>query len=87
MQLTDQQVIELFSRLASIEQQLKAGPAACQLHREQIKALGERVDGIEDQLGKVETVIGKKELLVALFGAIGIGFGFMVKYLWVRLNG
>ena len=86
MELTNEQVIELFGRLARIEAKLEQAPPACAIHTEQITGLVRRVDDIEDQLGKVETVIGKKELLVALFGAIGIGFGFFIKYLWARLS-
>lgn len=85
MELTDQQVIDLFGRLGRIEAKLEATPANCPVHAEQIRAIDGRLSEVEHQIGKVETVIGKKELLVALFGAIGIGLGFFVKYLWTRL--
>jgi len=85
MELTDQQVIDLFTRLGRIEEKLESGPINCPLHAEHIRVLGLRVDDLEEQVGKVETVIGRKELLVAMFGAIGIGFSFMVKYLWARI--
>lgn len=81
MELSDQQVIELFSRLARIEAQLGTAPASCAVHSEQIRELGARVDDIELQVGKVETVIGRKELIVAAFGALGVGVGFAIKYL------
>ena len=81
MELTDQQVIDLFTELGEIKAQLAAGPTQCAVHSEQIRALTKAVEAHDAKLAAVQTVIGKKELIVAAFGALGFGIAWALKAL------
>lgn len=86
MELTNDQVISLFTRLGGIEARLGGiedkletpGPS-CAVHTTQIQALSDDMKEVKDKLSRVQTVIGKKELIVAAFGAIGFGIAWALK--------
>lgn len=86
MEFNEQDIKDILAGLADIKERLvrmetiQGQPSpACALHSERIEALGRRMDKAEEKLSHVQTVIGKKELIVAAFGAIGVGLGFAIK--------
>lgn len=85
MQLSEQQVIDLFTKLGEINAKLDAGPIDCPVHAERIATLMNRMEKAESKLSAVQTVIGKKEVIVAAFGALGFGMMWALKALaaWV----
>lgn len=85
MELSDQQVMDLFRELGDIKARLGDGPLKCPVHEVEIVDLKKDVREIKDKLGAVQTVIGKKELIVACFGALGFGFAWFVRYLWTKV--
>ncbi len=87
MQLSEQQVMDLFRELGEIKARIDAGPAECRVHSEQIKNIVERVEKAEEKLDRVQTVIGKKELIVAAFGALGFGIAWAFKAMVAMLKG
>lgn len=62
-----------------------AGLPSCALHYMEVQGVVADVAELKKQIAEVHTVIGKKELLVASFSALGLGFAFFVKFLWGRL--
>lgn len=81
MQLSEQQVIDLFTKLGEINAKLDAGPVDCPVHAERIATLVMRMEKAEAKLSAVQTVIGKKELIVGAFGALGFGAMWALKAL------
>lgn len=85
MELSDQQVMDLFRELGEIKARIGDGPLKCPVHEVEIVDLKKDVREIKEKLGAVQTVIGKKELIVAAFGALGFGMMWALKALaaWV----
>jgi hypothetical protein len=85
VQLSEQQVIDLFTKIGEINTKLDAGPINCPVHAERIAVLMARMEKAEGKLSAVQTVIGKKELIVVAFGALGFGMLWALKVLaaWV----
>lgn len=85
MELSDQQVMDLFRELGEIKARIGDGPLKCPVHEVEIVDLKKDVREIKEKLGAVQTVIGKKELIVAAFGALGFGMTWALKALaaWV----
>ena len=82
MELSNEQVIDLFDRLGRIEQQLEtfaaSGPT-CAVHSEQIKDVTRRLEIVEGQQGK-------QNLIAMTLGAIGAAIVLAVKYIAVRTS-
>ena len=77
MELTNEQVIDLFERLGSIEAKIEslAKPgAACTAH-------GGRLDRIEKDLELVKNQQGKQNLIAVTLGAIGASIVLAIKFL------
>lgn len=92
--MDDQSII--LQKLAALETDLRLlredvselkerGIPSCAVHYLEVQQATKRLDTLEGRVGKAEVAIGKKELLMTLFAAIGVGFGFFVKYLWGKL--
>jgi hypothetical protein len=82
MELSNEQVIDLFDRLGRIEQQLETiGTSGqnCAVHSEQIKDMTRRLEIVEGQQGK-------QNLIAVTLGAIGAAIVLAVKYLAVRTS-
>ena len=58
------------------------GLPSCAADRLHILGTEDKIEALESRVAKTEIAIGKKELLMTLFAAIGIGIGFFIKYLW-----
>jgi len=77
MELTNEQVIDLFERLGSIEAKIEGlgHPGAnCVAH-------GDRLDRIEKDLDLVKTQQGKQNLIAVTLGAIGAAIVLAIKFL------
>lgn len=88
---------KLLVQVSAIERDLKllredvhdlktSGLPSCALHYLEVQNVVDDVKELQLQMKGVHTVIGKKELLVASFSALGLGFAFFVKFLWGRLD-
>lgn len=80
MELTSEQVIDLFARLSGIETELKnlSKPGAmCAVHADNLADLRRRMEGVEQQQGK-------QNLIAATLGAIGAAIVLAVRYVTTR---
>lgn len=57
------------------------GIPSCAVHYLEVQQASKRLDVVEGKLATVQTVIGKKELIVACFGALGFGIAWAFKAL------
>jgi hypothetical protein len=95
MELSKHDAIEIFSALARIEarqeafeKRLDTPGALCAVHIEQIREMKDDIGDVKKEivivygkLSAVQTVIGKKEIIVAAFGAFGFGMMWAFKAL------
>ncbi len=80
MELSNEQVIDLFERLGSIETKLEAlakPGAICALHTD-------RLDRIEKDMDLVKTQQGKQNLIAVTLGAIGAAIVLAIKFIASR---
>ena len=88
MEMSESKIIEIFERLGGIDAKLDAlakPGAICAVHTEQLTGVDRRLADVERRVVAVQTVVGKKELVVACFGALGFGFARFVRYLWTKV--
>ena len=92
--MNDESII--LQKLASLETDLRLlrqdvhdlktnGLPSCAVDRLEIELSGGRLTALEARMAKAEVAIGKKELLMALFAAIGVGLGYFIKFLWGKM--
>jgi hypothetical protein len=77
VELSEQQVIDLFRELGAINARLDAlnePGAICAVHTSKIESFGDRLDSLETQQGK-------QNLIAVTLGAIGAGLILALKYL------
>lgn len=77
MELSEQQVIDLFRELGEINAkivELSKPGAVCAVHTS-------KIEGFEDRIASLETQQGKQNLIAVTLGAIGAGLILALKYL------
>jgi prefoldin subunit 5 len=77
VELSEQQVIDLFRELGEINARLDAlaePGAVCAVHTSKIESFGDRLNSLETQQGK-------QNLIAVTLGAIGAGLILALKYL------
>jgi hypothetical protein len=86
VQLSDQQVIDIFERLGGIEAKLDAlarPGAVCQVHSSRLDDIVKRMDLQEKKIDDHGAVLGKHGLISATLGAIGAVLVLVVKYVMI----